>query len=85
MDYPDNVIDIRRPVRFSIDGQWYETTTRRQQVLDLLLLAGRDPADYDLAELRQYHPVPVRYLPTTTIRIRPGAQFVAVRDQAGVV
>jgi hypothetical protein len=85
MNHADNVIDIGRPVAFSIDGRSYETTARRQRALDLLLLAGLDPRVCYLAELRIHRPVPVRYRHSDIIVIRRGARFLSIRDQAGVV
>jgi hypothetical protein len=85
MDHADNVIDIRTPVEFSIEGRRYETAGRRQQALDLLRLAGLDPDVYELWELRTHRPLPVRYQPDDTILIRRNARFVAVRMQAGVM
>jgi hypothetical protein len=69
MDHADNVIDIRTPVEFSIEGRRYETGHRRQQA----------------RELRVHRPLPVRYQPDDTILIRRNARFVAVRMQAGVM
>jgi rhodanese-related sulfurtransferase len=85
MDHADNVIDIRTPVEFSIEGRRYETGHRRQQAVDLLRLAGLDPDVYELWELRVHRPLPVRYQPDDTILIRRDARFVAVRMQAGVM
>ena len=39
MSHFDNVIDIRRPVEFSIDGRAYRTSNRWQAAVNLLLLA----------------------------------------------
>jgi hypothetical protein len=84
MDHADNVIDIRRPVEFSIDGRTFTTTRRRQPAADLLSLAGFDPTRHELWELRLYRPLPLRYRPDAEVLIRPGARFVAIRDRADV-
>ena len=85
MSHLDNVIDIRRPVEFSIDGRTYRTSTRRQTAANLLLLAGLDPAHHDLGELRPYRPRPVRHSGTDIVEIRKGTRFVSLRDRVEVV
>jgi hypothetical protein len=85
MNHANNVIDIRRPVEFSIEGRWYTTANRRQQAIDLLRLAGIDPARHELWEIRQHRPLPWRYRPDAEVLIRPGARFVAIRKNADVV
>ena len=76
MSHHDNVIDIHRPVRFTIDGRTYQTTTRRQPAAGLLLLAGHDPNRYDLGELRDDRRRPVRYQTTDIVRIHDGTRLV---------
>lgn len=85
MSHTDNVIDIRRPVEFTIDGRAYETTVRRQPAADLLLLAGLDPVFYDLGELRGRQAQPVRYDGTDVVGIRKGTRFISIRDRADVM
>lgn len=84
MDDAANVTDIRRPVEFTIDGRPYETTQRRQPASELLRLAGLDPAQYDLGELRGHRPEPVRYTNGEIVDIHPGARFVSIRKRANV-
>ena len=74
MSHWDNVIDIRRPVPFTVDGRAFATTARRQRAADVLRLAGLDPALYDLGELRGRIPFPVRY---------DGADIVAIHKEPG--
>jgi hypothetical protein len=81
----DNVIDIRRPVEFTIDGRTYQTSARRQPAANLLLLAGLDPTRYDLGELRVHHLRPVRYANTDIVEIHKGTRLVSIRDRADVV
>jgi len=85
MEHPDNVIDIRTPVEFSIEGRRYRTGDRRQHAVDLLRLAGLDPDFFELWELRTHRPLPVRYRPDDLILIRRNARFVAIRSQVGVM
>jgi hypothetical protein len=85
MSHFDNVIDIRRPVDFSIDGRAYRTSNRWQPAVNLLLLAGLDPALYRLCEVRPRRVNPVRYGLGDIVTIRRGTRFVAVRDQADVI
>ena len=84
-DHADNVIDIRTPVEFSIEGRRYRSPNRRQTAAQLLRLAGLDPSGYELWELRTHRPLPVRYRPEDEILIRRDARFVAVRIQLGVI
>jgi len=79
-----NVTRIPRAVKFTIDGQPYETTERRQEAAALLRLAGLDPALYDLGELHGKRPQPVRYADTDIVEIHPGARFVSIRQRADV-
>ena len=85
MDHANNVIDIRRPVEFSIEGRRYATANRRQRAIDLLRLAGVDPARHELWELRLHRPLPLRHRPDAEILILAGARFVAVRKTADAV
>ena len=85
MSHFDNVIDIRRPVDFSIDGRAYRTSNRWQPAVNLLLLAGLDPALYRPCEVRPRQVNPVRYGLGDIVTIRKGTRFVAVRDWADVI
>jgi hypothetical protein len=85
MSYTDNVIDIRRPVEFTIDGRAYVTRDRRQPAADLLVLAGLDPMRYDLGELRRHRPQPVRYENADIVEVRKGTRFISIRDRADVM
>jgi hypothetical protein len=85
MSHIDNVIDIRRPVEFTIDGRTYQTRTRRRPAADLLRLAGLDPTHYTLGELRIHRPRPVRYAATDIVEIHKGTRLVSIRDRADVV
>ena len=81
MSHTDNVIEIRKPVKFTIDGRTYATSVRWQPAANLLLLAGLDPERYDLGELRPPPLRPVRYESTDMVGIRRGARFVSIRDR----
>ena len=85
MSHIDNVIDIRRPVEFTIDGRRFATTLRRQRAADLLRLAGLDPTSYDLGELRGRRPFPVRYGGGEVVEIHKGTRFVTLRDRADLL
>jgi hypothetical protein len=85
MDDYGLLIDIRRPVEFTIDGRTYQTLARWQPAQDLLLLAGRDPKVYHLSELRRYRLRPVHYESEEIVGIRRRARFVAVRDRVDEV
>ena len=82
MCHADNVIDIRRPVEFSIDGHSYRTTTRRQSAADLLLLAGRDPSRYHLGELRERRLRPKRYDNADIVGLHRGTRLVSLADES---
>ena len=82
MCHTDNVIDIRRPVEFSINERTYVTTRRRQRAVDLLILAGVDPSQFTLTELRVRRLHPLRYGHGDVVDIRNGSHFVAVRGSA---
>jgi hypothetical protein len=84
----DNVIDITKPVEFTIDGRAFSSRRRKQPAGDLLVLAGLDPGRHELWEMRLYRPTPLRYKADDTVGIRKGARFVAISetilDLAGV-
>jgi hypothetical protein len=82
MGYTDNVIDIRRPVEFTIDGRAYASLVRRRSAADLLLLAGLDPARCELGELRAGRIKPRRYAGREVVAIHKGARFVSICDHA---
>jgi hypothetical protein len=85
MSHTDNVIEIRKPVNFTIDGRTYQTSVRWQPAANLLLLAGLDPTQYDLGELRPHRLRPVRYESTDVVGIHRSARFVSIRDRADVM
>ena len=81
MSHFDNVIDIRRPVEFTIDGRSYQSRSRRQPAADLLRLAGLDPAHHELGELRVHRPRPVRFADSDIVVIHKGTRFVSLPEQ----
>ena len=83
MSHLDNVIDIRRPVVFMIDGRTYQTRVRRQPAGDVLRLAGLDPACYDLGEVRAHRPRPVRSADDDIVQIHRWTRFVSLDDRVG--
>ena len=80
MGTTDNVIDITKPVEFTIDGRAFSSRRRKQSAGDLLLLAGLDPHRHELWEMRLYRPTPLRYRTTDIVGIRMNARFVAISD-----
>lgn len=80
----ENVSDIRKRVEFTIDGRSYTTDDSRQPAGDLLRLAGLDPANFDLGELKGQRPEPVRYTDDEVVKIRNKARFVSIRHRANV-
>jgi hypothetical protein len=85
----NNVIDIHKPVEFTIDGRRHSSVRRKLTAAELLELAGLDPDRHELWEMRLYRPTPLRYRPADIVGIRMGARFVAIhhsiRDRAGVI
>lgn len=80
----DEVVKMRRPIEFTIDGRSYSTCDRQQAAAELLRLAGLDPCRFDLGELKGQRPEPVRYEDDDVVRIRRGARFVSIRQRADV-
>lgn len=66
-------------VTFTIDGVEFTTDDRRQTAAELLILAGVDPADHDLARIVGQG-VEKQFEDDDEIQITPGAQFVSVFD-----
>lgn len=79
-----NVTEIPHEVHFTIDGQPFVTTDRRQTAAALLRLAGLDPARYDLGELFGQPPHTKRFSDEELVTIRPHARFVSIRHAANV-
>ncbi|HVE92054.1 MAG TPA: hypothetical protein VNE62_07115 [Actinomycetota bacterium] len=80
----DKIQEVPREVTFTIDGQPYTTSDRRQPAADLLRLAGLDPARYDLGELRGENQKTKRFTGNDVVTIRPGTRFVTIRHAADV-
>jgi hypothetical protein len=69
------VDERRRPVDFTIDGKPYTVDDPAQTAAALLRLAGFDPANYDLAEVRQGE---------KPVRVHEGEEFITIRHSAPV-
>ena len=63
---------------FSIDGVEFRTDDRRKTARELLVLAGLNPADYDLARVVGQGQVERPFTDDREIQITPGAKFVSV-------
>lgn len=83
MTDPTSITDLRRPISFSIDGERYRTEVRRQRAEDLLRLAARDPANFDLAEVADNGRTH-RYSDDDFVTVREGSRFVSIRQSAPV-
>jgi hypothetical protein len=66
------------PVTFKIDGVEYTTDDRRQSATELLMLAGLDAADHDLARVLGHGEVEKRFADDDEIQITPGARFISI-------
>ncbi len=73
----------RRPVRFTIDGKPDEVADPEQTAASLLRLAGFDPAQYDIAEVRPGEP-PKRFSGDEPVRVHDGEEFITIRHSAPV-
>jgi hypothetical protein len=82
-DHP-NVTPMPKEVPFTIDGQPFTTSDRRQPAAALLQLAGLDPARYDLGELHGHGAQTKRFADDEVVTIRPNARFVSIRHAADV-
>jgi hypothetical protein len=80
----DNVSELHGRIDFTIDGRTYTTTDHRQLAADLLRLAGLDPSQFDLGELKGHRPDPVRFTDDTLVEIHNGGRFVSIRHRADV-
>lgn len=74
------------PVRFTIDGEPFETSDRHQTAATLLTeFAQLSPTDYDLGELHGNSPEPHVYADNDIVTIHPAARFVSLRTGPGNV
>jgi len=72
-----------REIHFTIDGRPFAVDRVEQTASALLLLAGLDAADYDLAEIRRGHQ-PKRYEDDDRVHVENGGAFVTIRQRAEV-
>ena len=80
-----NVVELGRLIPFTIDGEPYETADISQRAADLLVLAGRDPAAFDLGEIEGKDRLRTRrYLDDEFVEIHKDARFVSIRQSAPV-
>lgn len=79
-----NVTPLDHEIYFTMDGQPFTTTERRQPASALLQLAGLDPARYDLGELEGHGGKTKRFTDDEIVTIRPNARFVSIRCAADV-
>jgi hypothetical protein len=75
--------DRRRPVDFTIDGKPHTVDDPAQTAAALLRLAGFDPANYDLAEVRQGER-PKRFTGDEPVHVHGGEEFITIRHSAPV-
>lgn len=74
----------RRSIEFTIDGRQFKIEEPDQTAGSLLVLAGLEPAQYDLAELRGAQNQPHRLEDGQKVRVKDGDRFVSVRQMATV-
>ena len=80
-----NVVELGRLIPFTIDGDPYETADISQRAAALLVLAGRDPAAFDLGEIEgKDRPHTKRYRDDDLVEIHKDARFVSIRQSAPV-
>lgn len=80
-----NVVDLGRLIPFTIDGEEYKTADLSQRAADLLKLAGRDPATFDLGEIEgKDRPRTRKFQDDEIVEIRKDARFVSIRQSAPV-
>ena len=72
-----------KKITISIDGQTFTTRDDDQDAASLLRLAGVDPAQYDLAEIK-HNGEPKVYRDEKVIHLKDGDAFVTVRQSAQV-
>ena len=85
MPESSSVVPLERLIPFSIDGEPYETADASQRAADLLVLAGRDPAAFDLGEIEgKDRPHTKKYRDDELVLIQKDARFVSIRQSAPV-
>ncbi len=78
-----NVTPLDHEIHFTIDGQPFTISERRQLASALLRLVGLDPARYDLGELEPGGKTK-RFTGEEIVTVRPNARFVSIRCAADV-
>lgn len=84
MEPNENITSMHREITYTLDGESFVTTERRQLAAAILGRGELDPASYDLGELVGGRPAPKRYTDDEEVTIRPGARFVSIRHKADV-
>ena len=80
-----NIVPLGRLIPFTIDGDPYETADVSQRAAELLVLAGRDPAVFDLGEIEGKDRLRTRkYRDDELVEIHKDARFVSIRQSAPV-
>ena len=83
MTKPSNFEPSRRRIPFTIDGQPFTTDDLSQRASELLLLAGLDPAIFDLGELEgKERPQTKRFADDEIVNIVKDARFISIRQSA---
>jgi hypothetical protein len=80
----DEITNIKKPIKYRLDGQWYETDQKRQPAAAILGRAGLDPALYDLGQMHNKHESPERFSDQEIVKIHDGDRFVSIRERADV-
>lgn len=73
----------KEPVTITIDGESFTVPDHHEEAASLLRLAGADPAQYDLAEVRDNGQFKV-YRDAQKVDLKDGDRFVTVRQSAQV-
>ncbi|WP_435771395.1 hypothetical protein [Nocardioides sp. SYSU DS0651] len=75
--------ESRKKLTIIIDGQRYTTRDDDQEAASLLRLAGADPAQYDLARIKNNGEYKV-FRDERVLDLEDGDEFVTVRQSAPV-
>ena len=72
-----------KQVTFTIDGEPFTVDEKHESAAELLRSAGLDPAQYDLAEIKQNGETKT-FADDHEITVKDGDEFVSVRQSAPV-
>ena len=69
--------DKARVINFEVDGEELDTTKHKLTPVEIMRLAGIDPANHYLSEIRGHEQISYKDAPNVEIQMHEGIKFVS--------